>query len=357
VRSQQAQRARRQPEGAVLYQAVQAGWSTFVSRVAATGRVVPRFCDREAAAFLRCGILAHGFARVHCDDCGRDDVVAFSCKGRGFCPSCGTRRMVDTAAFLVDRVIPEVAVRQWVLSLPYRVRVLCAYDADLCALVRRFLVRAVSGHYERAARRAGVVNPRAGAVAFVQRFDSGLRINLHFHVLWLDGVYGWEAGKGPAQFAAAAEVTDADVGKLVRAVRDRVVRALQRRGKLPSAAGGGEDGGDAGVDDLQAELGAAAVQGRAAVGERTGERDVRVGRTSEEAPFVKGPLCASFDGFSLHAAVVVTKEQAPLELTGLRDWCKGRLSVYKVPQRLLVVTELPRNAMGKVTKPAVKALF
>lgn len=56
-------------------------------------------------------------------------------------------------------------------------------------------------------------------------------------------------------------------------------------------------------------------------------------------------------------AVVVTKEHAPLELSGLRDWCKGRLSVYKVPQRLLVVTELPRNAMGKVTKPAVKSLF
>jgi malonyl-CoA/methylmalonyl-CoA synthetase len=56
-------------------------------------------------------------------------------------------------------------------------------------------------------------------------------------------------------------------------------------------------------------------------------------------------------------AVVVTKGHAPLELSGLRDWCKGRLSVYKVPQRLLVATELPRNAMGKVTKPAVKSLF
>jgi len=53
-------------------------------------------------------------------------VVAFSCKGRGFCPSCGTRRMVDTAAWLVDRVIPDVPVWQWVLSLPYRVRHVCA---------------------------------------------------------------------------------------------------------------------------------------------------------------------------------------------------------------------------------------
>jgi len=74
---------------------------------------------------------------VHCDACQKDDVVAFSCKGRGFCPSCGTRRMVDTAAWLVDRVLPEVPVRQWVQS---RVRVLCAYDPDACAAVRRILV-------------------------------------------------------------------------------------------------------------------------------------------------------------------------------------------------------------------------
>lgn len=56
-------------------------------------------------------------------------------------------------------------------------------------------------------------------------------------------------------------------------------------------------------------------------------------------------------------AVVVLKGDAMLELPVLRDWCKGRLSVYKIPQRLKVVTELPRNAMGKVTKPAVRALL
>ena len=56
-------------------------------------------------------------------------------------------------------------------------------------------------------------------------------------------------------------------------------------------------------------------------------------------------------------AVIVLKENALLELPALRDWCKGRLTAYKIPQRLLVVDELPRNAMGKVTKPAVRALF
>lgn len=43
--------------------------------------------------YLECGIFAHGFARAWCDDCGHDYFVAYSCKGRGVCPSCNMRRM------------------------------------------------------------------------------------------------------------------------------------------------------------------------------------------------------------------------------------------------------------------------
>jgi malonyl-CoA/methylmalonyl-CoA synthetase len=60
-------------------------------------------------------------------------------------------------------------------------------------------------------------------------------------------------------------------------------------------------------------------------------------------------------GEAVSAAVVLKK--GPLDLMALREWCKERLSVYKIPQRLKVVSELPRNAMGKVTKPAVRLLF
>jgi hypothetical protein len=49
---------------------------------------------------LRCGILAHGFARARCGECGAERLIAFSCKGRGVCPSCNTRRMVEVAAHL-----------------------------------------------------------------------------------------------------------------------------------------------------------------------------------------------------------------------------------------------------------------
>ena len=132
----EAQRyTQRRPEESVLYRAVQAELETFLARAHARERPAPRFVERELRALLRCGILACGFVRVHCDDCGLDRVVAFSCKGRGFCPSCGGRRMADTAAYLVDRVLPEAPIRQWVLSLPFALRYRLAYDAPLASAV------------------------------------------------------------------------------------------------------------------------------------------------------------------------------------------------------------------------------
>ena len=104
---------------------------------------MPGFVERELREFLDCGIMANGFLRLHCDGCGLDRVVPFSCKGRGFCPSCGGRQMADTAAHLVDRVLPRVPVRQWVLSLPFGLRYRLAYDRELTAEVLRIFVRAV----------------------------------------------------------------------------------------------------------------------------------------------------------------------------------------------------------------------
>lgn len=84
------------PEESVLYGVVQAELETFLARAQARERPVPRFVERELRGFLRCGVLAHGFVRVRCDECGLDRVVAFSCKGRGFCPI--SRRSRPSAA-------------------------------------------------------------------------------------------------------------------------------------------------------------------------------------------------------------------------------------------------------------------
>jgi malonyl-CoA/methylmalonyl-CoA synthetase len=57
------------------------------------------------------------------------------------------------------------------------------------------------------------------------------------------------------------------------------------------------------------------------------------------------------------AAAVVLRAGATLELNQLRTWARERLASYKLPTRLREVTVLPRNAMGKVVKPEVAALF
>lgn len=134
---------RREPEGTVLYQVLGEHLDTFLARIADddTRAPLPRFVVRELRNFLDCGQLSRGFCRVHCDACGKGALVAFSCKHRGFCPSCGSRRMADTAAWLVDRVFPDVPVRQWVLSLPYHIRFLCAFDPKAARGVRKILVR------------------------------------------------------------------------------------------------------------------------------------------------------------------------------------------------------------------------
>jgi hypothetical protein len=76
------------------------------------GKQLPGYVIREFDDYLKCGRLGHGFLRVRCDTCHHEKLVAFGCKRRGFCPSCGARRRVDSAAHLVDEVLPKRPVRQ-----------------------------------------------------------------------------------------------------------------------------------------------------------------------------------------------------------------------------------------------------
>ena len=150
---------RRPTEGAV-YQIVREYFETFRAQAACLrdGEGLPRFVEQEFRDVLRCGWLAGGFARFHCDDCALDRLVPFSCKGRAICSSCGGRRMAERAAHVIDQVLPDVPVRQcrgpqrgnragveWVLSLPYRLRYQLAWDHELCRAVVAVFIRTVLG--------------------------------------------------------------------------------------------------------------------------------------------------------------------------------------------------------------------
>jgi hypothetical protein len=101
---------RRRPEQTPLYRLVRTHYETFAADVGAHGTGLPPFVKDEFEAYLDCGILACGFLRLSCDTCARDTLVAFSCKRRGICPSCGTHRMAETAAYLVDHILPPLPV-------------------------------------------------------------------------------------------------------------------------------------------------------------------------------------------------------------------------------------------------------
>jgi hypothetical protein len=117
----------RRPHDTVLYGIVREHLATFLAHTESTyAAPLPKYVVDTFEQYLACGDVAGGFLRCHCEGCGHDVLVAFSCKHRGLCPSCGTRRMCNEAVQLVDRVLPNVPVRQWVLSLPWELRGLAA---------------------------------------------------------------------------------------------------------------------------------------------------------------------------------------------------------------------------------------
>jgi hypothetical protein len=147
---------------------------TFLARRAEEGEPMPSFVVDELRDYLRCGVLARGAVRFLCEHCGRDRLVALSCKGRGFCPRCMGRRMTEMARHWVSAVLPRVRIRQWVLSLPFELRVPLAYHHDLTLAVHGVAARVIEGWYRDKGRELGIIEPRTGNITAVQRFGSDL---------------------------------------------------------------------------------------------------------------------------------------------------------------------------------------
>jgi len=210
----------RHPEQTLLYCTVAEHFETWHA-LASAGQFdgqgdhhTPKAFVRQAfCKYLECGIFAHGFARARCDDCGHDYFVAFSCKGRGVCPSCNTRRMAETAAHLVDHVFPRLPVRQWVLSVPKRLRYFMQRDGAALNMVLRIFLRV------------------------------SLNEHVHFHVCVLDGVFeevaddvvvGGEPSPPSVIFHPASAIDTAAVTQAQADLRRRILRGFVGRGLLES---------------------------------------------------------------------------------------------------------------------------
>ena len=299
---------RHQPEQTLLYQLVEQHYPAFKSFLEAQGQHLPRYIQQEFDDFLQCGRLEHGFLRVRCKDCHHERLVAFSCKRRGFCPSCGARRMGESAALLVDEVLPTEPVRQWVLSFPFQLRFLLARHPELMAQVLSIVYRTLSTHL---IKKAGFTKATAqsGSVTLIQRFGSALNLNVHFHMLFLDGVYT-EDDYGTQRFHRVKSPTHDELNALVHTLSHRIARWLEKHGVLERDAENTWLTLEEGADDALTQLQGACVTYRIAIGPQQGRKVFTLqtlpGR--EDKADTRSRV-ANNAGFSLHAGVMAEAYQ------------------------------------------------
>ncbi len=187
--------------------------------------------------------------------------------------------------------------------MPYALRYRLAYDASLVTDVLAVFTRTVFASLIRRAREFGAERkPQCGAVSFIQRFDSALRLNLHIHMLAFDGIYAADENDHP-QFQALLAPDNDEIARLTATLAQRMTRLLDRRGLGPDSY-------------------AAAVTGRTAYGPNAGRRVTRVGDQidPESMDLTLSPRCATVDGFSLHANVAVHADDRP-RLERLARYC------------------------------------
>jgi Putative transposase/Transposase zinc-binding domain len=297
--------------------------------------------QREFYDYVQCGVLAHGFLRLGCDTCHKELLLAFSCKRRGFCPSCAGRRMAQTATHLVEQVIPWVPTRQWVVSVPVPLRYWMAASQELTAQVHTIIRTTIGRYYVNQVVTRGVPRDKVqpGSVTFIQRFGSAINVNLHFHCVFLEGVYldRTEAGLTP-RFVTGEPPTDADIAAVITKISHRVIRKLRQLGYLEAGLDAAVATGYDPLRDDAPELArtmAASVQQRLAFGERTGQQVRRISSgfgAEGEAPRRTGPRCASVKGFSLHANTQVPAHRRDQLERLIRYTARGAVSLERLAQ-------------------------
>jgi len=216
-------------------------------------------------------------------------------KTRGFCPACCGKRMAVTARKWVETVLPRVAVRQWVLTVPWQRRRLFARKPELMLGVFGVALRAIDRWY---ARKVGRLDGAGGSVAAIQRWGSALHLNVHGHALVPDGV--WARDPKDRLVFRRARPSTRDVEGLVVTIARRAERWLTRQGFSAE-----EEGEEPDPEDGLALIQSASLGGVIAVGPRSG---CLVAKRTQRIAGKERPLparCASAGGYNLHAGVCV----------------------------------------------------
>ena len=172
--------------------------------------------------YLDCGDLHLGFARVRCESCGHEYLLPFSCKRRHFCPSCHQKRVIEFGQWLCEEVLKHVPHRQWVFSIPKRLRIYFMAHRRLLAELSRRAWKVLSKYLK-----AGVsyADATPGGVIAVQTLGDFQNFNPHLHIIATDGCfYGNDMFiRGPAAPVPA---------DLEEAFRREIFKLLKKEGMI-----------------------------------------------------------------------------------------------------------------------------
>lgn len=317
--------SRHHPEQGLLYRTVETYWPIFLREQERVGRELPLFIKEEFEKFLHCGIAEFGFVRTYCYQCKLSGIVAFSCKKRGFCPSCCARRMNDEAAHLIDQVLPEIIYRQWVLSFPYKLRFLMAHNSKLTNKILSVFIQGIGSYQKKQAKRLGIHRARPGSVTFIQRFGSALNLNVHFHALFADGVY--HKTEGGYEFFRLPQPTQEELYFLAEKIQGKVLRLVEKHGFNEQHDQSEFD------ENALGEMTAASISHKAGYGERVGQGLRRYGMKKIEVdPEDNDPFSVNVGGFSLNARVwIAGKERDKLEKL-IRYMARGPIATERLSE-------------------------
>ena len=168
--------------------------------------------------YLDCGDLHCGFARVRCMQCGHEFLVGFSCKRRHLCPSCHQKRVVEYGQWLLTHVLKSVPHRQWVLSIPKRLRIYFMYDRKLLAKLSQCGWKAIKTFLKSASSYDDAV---PGVSIAVHTAGDLLNFHPHLHAIVSDGSF--------------QTAPDFDPNALEEAFRYEALKMLKKEGKINDA--------------------------------------------------------------------------------------------------------------------------
>jgi hypothetical protein len=206
----------------------------------------------------------------------------------------------------------------------------------------RIFAYTVAGWYRRRHADRGLPPSQTGAVTVIQRANSDLRLNLHLHTIFLDGVYSPDGDAKGQMFHPAPAPTQQEVEQVVERASKRILRFLRRRGVITLVTAPGD--GEVTVvtvetigekDPLLAKLVGAATAGMPPAGPANKRKPIRIVLDPNDQPIAKGKLCAQEHGFNLHGATRV----AANDMQGRLTLCKYILRPPLANDRLKILDE------------------